>query len=192
MSMSNYKFKNQILYFLIFVSLISTTKYHERFNIERKFHELSGVDFTKSIKSKKIHSILGGLNWITPDFSQNPVKEISGIKYFLDLVKKEKNNKMVITNYSFVNAIVKDELNQISRWYPVDGTGFLFKKNNDYYNTFRDFIINRIKEKKINTIIITSDIPENFIGNYLNIECLIIDRHNQFVRRFYIKKNCKL
>ena len=135
---------------------------------------------------------MSGLNWITPDFRQNPSKEISGIKYFLDLVKKEKNNKMVITNYSFVNAIIEDELNQISRWYPVDGTGFPFEKNNDYYGIFRDFIINRIKEKKINTIIITSDIPENFIGNYLNIECLIIDRRNHFVKKFYIKKNCEL
>ena len=107
-------------------------------------------------------------------------------------MKKEKNNKMVITNYSFVNAIIEDELNQISRWYPVDGTGFPFEKNNDYYSIFRDFIINRIKEKKINTIIITSDIPENFISNYLNMECLIIDRPNNFVKRFYIKTNCKL
>ena len=192
MSRSNYKFKNQMFYFLIFVSIISTTKYHERFNIERKFHEFSGADFTKSISSKNIHPILSGLNWITPDFRQNPSKEISGIKYFLDLVRNEKNNKMVITNYSFVNAIIKGELNQISRWYPVDGTGFPFEKNNDYYNIFRDFITNRIKEKKINTIIITSDIPENFLGNYLNMECLIIDRHNHFVKRYYIKKNCEL
>ena len=192
MSRSNYKFKNQMIYFLIFVSLISTTKYHERFNIERKFHELSGANFNKSISSKNIHPILSGLKWITPDFRQNPSKEISGIKYFLDLVRKEKNNKMVITNYSFVNAIIKDELNQISRWYPVDGTAFPFEKNNDYYNIFRDFITNRIKEKKINTIIITSDIPENFLGNYLNMECLIIDRHNHFVKRYYIKKNCEL
>ena len=94
---------------------------------------------------------------------------------------------MVITNYSFVNAIIKGELNQISRWYPVDGTGFPFEKNNDYYNIFRDFITNRIKEKnKYHHYYFRYS--ENFLGNYLNMECLIIDRHNHFVKRYYIKK----
>ena len=88
---------------------------------------------------------MSGLNWITPDFRQNPSKEISGIKYFLDLVRNEKNNKMVITNYSFVNAIIKDELNQISRWYPVDGTGFPFEKNNQYYKILNNLIKKSIK-----------------------------------------------
>ena len=188
----NYKFKNQVIYFLIFITLVSTTKYHERFNIDRKFHELSGTDFTKSISAKNIHPILSGLKWITPDYKQNPKKEINDIKKFLELVKKEKGNKMVITNYSFINAIINENLNQLSRWYPVDGTGFPFKKNSAYYDSFKDFIIKRIKEKQIDTIIITSDIPDNFIGNYVNKKCLLLKEGDSTVKKFYIKKNCKL
>ena len=45
-------------------------KYHLRYNIERKFHELNNINFSKSVKGQTINKKLTGLNWITPENSR--------------------------------------------------------------------------------------------------------------------------
>ena len=54
-------------------------KYHLRFNENRKFHELVNVNFELSIDAQKIHRKLSRLNWITPEFKENPGEEINMI-----------------------------------------------------------------------------------------------------------------
>ena len=78
------------------ICFFSTTKYHFRFNENRKFHELSHVDFNSSIDAKVIDIKLSGLNWISP-FNENPNVEINLAKNAKKILMADKRNKMLIT-----------------------------------------------------------------------------------------------
>ena len=45
----------KIFYLIIFVVIFSTFKFHIRFNIDRKFHDLENVDKSKAIEAIQIH-----------------------------------------------------------------------------------------------------------------------------------------
>ena len=53
------------------------SKYHIRFNENRKFHELNYVDFNLSTDAKKIDRKFFGLKWITPEYKNSPEEEIN-------------------------------------------------------------------------------------------------------------------
>ena len=71
---------NILLYSIVIICIFSVTKYHFRFNEERKFNELENVDIKKSVNAGLIHSSLNGLRWITADYPEMPRKEIKAIK----------------------------------------------------------------------------------------------------------------
>ena len=72
----NYNYK--ISYLIIFVVLFATIKFHYRFNIDKKFHDLEGVDKSKSINANHIHENLENLKWISR--FENPEIEINVLK----------------------------------------------------------------------------------------------------------------
>ena len=131
---------------LILICLFITFKYHIRFNEERKFHEMSNVDFKLAIDAKIIDKKLSGLNWITPIFKKNPMNEINLIKEVVVILKNDQRKKMVLTNYSFVSSVLEENLNSPSRWYISNGSAYPLE-NNKYFNTYKNFIVNLIKKK---------------------------------------------
>ena len=62
----NYNYKKYLIYFLVCICLITTFKYHVRFNLEKKFHDLSNVSFNNSINGGLLDKKFKGLSWITP------------------------------------------------------------------------------------------------------------------------------
>ena len=48
--------------------VFATTKYHIRYNEQRKFNELEKVDLTKAIDAEILSTDLRGLKWITPKY----------------------------------------------------------------------------------------------------------------------------
>ena len=96
------KYKKYFSVFLIIFCLFVTLKYHFRFNDERRFHEMSEVNFDLSIDAKNIDKSFSGLKWITPIFPLNPEKEIKFLKEIINILNKENKNTMVLSNYSFL------------------------------------------------------------------------------------------
>ena len=65
--------------------MFAVTKYHLRYNEQRKFHRLEKVDLEKAVDANVIHTKLKGLKWITKTFSEEPNKEIEIILESIDL-----------------------------------------------------------------------------------------------------------
>ena len=61
-----------LVYFIVIIFLFSTIKYHIRFNENKKFMELSNVDFDLSINASSLDKRFNGLNWITPEYKNDP------------------------------------------------------------------------------------------------------------------------
>ena len=66
------------------------TKYHFRYNEQKKFMELENVNFQLAVDAGKINKMFSGLNWITTHFSQNPEQEIKNLIYPLLIILTSK------------------------------------------------------------------------------------------------------
>ena len=85
----NFNFKAIIL--ILLVVLFSTTKFHIRYNVDRKFHELEKVDKTNAIAAKEIHQNLKDLKWISS--SDDPNNESRILKKAINVIKNDKEKK---------------------------------------------------------------------------------------------------
>ena len=171
--------KNYIQYIRIFIIIFcmaATLKYHLRFNIERKFHELNNVQFSQAINSITLNKKFLGLKWITPG-TQNKSEIISEIKFLkkvINILKSDKSSKMVLSNYSFFSVLIEENVSGYSRWYPGDNSAFP-TKGDEYFENYRDLIISVFQKRKINTIYILPDINEKNLLDYVDSKCF--DRH---------------
>ena len=96
------KFKTIIFLIILILSFSITAKYHLRFNENRKFHDLINVDLDLSKKAHLIDEKFKGLQWITPDYKDNPEKEINFLKYTLKILEKDKRKKNGSYQLSFL------------------------------------------------------------------------------------------
>jgi len=163
--------KNYILHFILLFCLLVTLKYHMRFNVERKFHELNNTTIQNSINASKINKKLSGLNWKSPYFA-DPKKEVNIINTFILVLNKDKANKMIITEYNFFSSILGKKFYSPSRTY--DSISYP-KKNSKYFKKYKHHLINIIKKNKIKKIYIfqpatTADIS-SLVYAYIDQEC---------------------
>ncbi len=184
--------KKILIYTMLALCFFSTFKYHKRFNLERKFHEMANIDFDNSSPAKQLDNKFFGLKWITPiglekDKVLKEMKSIKGIKNFLENDKRE---KMVVTHYAFFSVLLEENLNAPSRWYPMDGTGFPIK-DSKYYDNYVNFLINLIKEKKIKVIYITGNVSPGAIFNYINPNCFKKEIIFPNLASYLLKKDCE-
>ena len=182
-------FNNTIFLLIIFIfTTFATQKYHFRFNEGRKFHELSGVDFSKSIDAKAIDSKLKNLKWITP-FEEDPASEIDIIIKAKEYISNNKNNLMVITNYSFFSALSNKKLHSPIRWHVENGNSHPLLQN-EYYSFYKNFLIKKINDKNINEIIIIGIDNPNYINNLLSNNCNIDKNIINPTLISHLLKNC--
>ena len=155
---------NKIMQFLVIILVTFTSiKYHNVYNVKRKFMDLQFVDLSKAIDASLIDVKLKNLKWITPYYyGKNPEKEISLIKSAVDILKNDKREKMVITNYQFFSLILEKNLNIPNRWslhhhnlYPI--------KNHKYFEYYKDFFNKKLKSSKIDVIYIVKSHPKESI-----------------------------
>ena len=188
----NHKYKDYLIYFLILVCLTATFKYHLRFNLEKKFHEFNNVNFNNSINGKILDKKFKSLNWITPGTKEKKeaIEEIKFLKEILEILKADKEKKMLFTNYSFFSVLSGESVNSITRWFPGDDSAFPVK-GNKFYDTYRNFLLKQIKSKEIINIYLISDVYENYLLDYLPLECLKKTKIHKHLSKFKINDKCQ-
>jgi len=173
---------------LIIICIFITVKYHLRFNEGRKFHELGYVDFQTSSKAEQIDKKFNGLKWITPEFSDNPQKEILLINKIKLHLLSDNRTKMLISNYSFFSVILNEKLFSPSRWHLLDGTDYPIK-GNKYFKSYKDLIINLIKKNNIKVIYTIYPIESSAIYTYIDKSCFIENKISEALMSYEVK-NC--
>ena len=167
----------------------SVSKYHLRFNEERKFNELEGIDISKSIDAEIIDKKLKGLKWITylnPDY---PEREAKNILEIMNIYKKDKKNKMLITEYQFISPILNIYDNSPNQWhhpsvsFPLEG--------NKYYDVYKNFFISSLKKNKIKHIYETREDDKIITKLILNQNCYSKERMARMLVKLILNYNCK-
>ncbi len=182
------KKRKLISIFLIIVCIFSTTKYHDRFNIQRKLHDFKDTNFKNSIDAQVISKKLFGLKWITPEFNKDPQKEIDMIIDTKNVLNKDKRKKIVFSNHSVLYILLEDKIYSPGRWYAGDGSTHPIP-NNKYYDKYKKFLLNLIIKNDIEVIFVVS-MKNDTVYNYINRECLTEKKFSSFLSSFDIKKNC--
>jgi len=139
-------FNNKILiYFIITTLIITTIKYHLRFNEHKKFMELVDADFNKAINAKILDNKLYGLQWISPHYVNNPDLELDILNEAKKIIIENQENKIIITDYQILSAITGNLLFAPNKWFDALS---IPSENNKYFETYKLFFISKIKNQK--------------------------------------------
>ena len=187
-----FKNKNYFVSLLIILCLATTFKYHYRFNVDRKFHELNYVDLSKNIKATSLSGKFKGLKWITPGTTtkKKAQEEINYLSNVQKILKQDKKKKLLITNYSIFSVLLNQKTNSYSRWFPGKNNSAFPIKGDKFYNTYQKFIISIILNKNIESIYILSDVDESNLLNYVDLKCLDRNILENNILRFDVNSNC--
>ena len=149
--------------------------------------DLQNVDLSKSIDASLIDIKLKNLKWITPPFSQNPKREIDLIKQTIEVLKKDKRKKMMITEYQFFSLILEENLNIPNRWYTHDNNSYPLE-NHKYYNFYKEHFTKLIKKNNIEVIYITGDSKIKNFKIYMDNICFTEEEINEISKMHELKK----
>lgn len=186
---NNLNKKNLILYFIIGLCIFSVTKYHLRYNENRKFHRLEKTDFSKAVDASAIHKQLKGLKWITNHYQNEPGTEIENINESLKILKKEKGRFSIITDYLFIPAILNVDDISPNQWYHPTVSFPL--KDQKYYEDYKTFFIKKLKKNKITKILIVGNGLENLLLSTFDKNCFKKSQLGKITFRLELKDSCK-
>ncbi len=161
----------KIIILLIIVVLFVTIKFHYRYNVDRKFHDLENINKSLALNANLIHPNLNNLKWITKN--DEPSNEVKILKIALNKIKDEKRNVSLITHYQFFSTVLNKDLNILNRWYLWDNNTHP-TENHKYFNIYKSFINKNIRSNDIKAIYLLgqeNEILFNNIKNYFTDLC---------------------
>ena len=182
--------KKYFVHFVLIIFIISTFKYHLRFNQNKKFMDLVSADISLAVDAGQLDSRLSGLQWITPHYLQNPQNEINFLINVKNILSETKERKMIITDYQFFSSLIKNKFASPNKWY--DNRSIPDKKNK-YYNMHKNFFLSKIKEKKIEYLFFIGKHKHkmSFFKEFINEnECVASEQIDELLVKFDISK-CK-
>ena len=152
-------FDNKLLTsFVFFILVLATLKFHIRFNENKKFMELSGVDLNLAVDAKQISTSLQGLKWISPEYSDNPLEEIKFINNAKEKILMDNTMKIIISDYQILPSIIGLKTVSPNKWFDILSVP---AEENKYFLSYKNFFLESINNQKIETIYLIGE-KENF------------------------------
>ena len=142
--------KRYFINFFLILSLVSTIYYHQKYISKRDTLLLRNLDLKQSINAGVFSKKLVNLKWLTHHYPNNPKKEIQNLLSAMEFLKKDKQKKMLVTDYQFISVIMSINDNSAARiwWrhhiYPVQG-----KK---YFEEWKKFLLSKIQNENIKIV----------------------------------------
>ena len=170
-NLNNLKINYKIFYLLIFVVLFATIKFHLRFNIDRKFHDLENVDKSKAIKANQINPNFKNLKWISK--FDDPENELKVIKQAIEVISGDRREKTLITHYQFMSTFTEEPLNILNRWYLWDNNTHP-TEDHKYFELYKSLVNENIKKNKVKVIYLLgqeNEIKFENVKNYFTETC---------------------
>ena len=167
----NLKINPKIFYVIIFFVVFATTKFHLRFNMDRKFHDLENINKDKAIEASIINKNLNSLKWISK--FDEPDNEIEVIKKAIKLISNDERKKTLVTHYQFISTITDKPSHILNRWYLWDNNTHP-TENHKYFEIYKSLVNRNINKNKIKVIYLLgheNEIKFENIKNYFTDIC---------------------
>ena len=179
--------KKYFLVLIIFITLGSTIYNITKYANSRKFMDLEKIELDKAISAVKIDKKLNGLKWISPIYPDNPNLEINLLKETIKLINDDKQNKMLITHYQFISAIINQPIFSPARTYASNNTSYP-TEGSKFFESYKSFFNNRIEEKQIKVIYLIKPLKEETITDFIDKDCYTKINKNEILTIYKIKK----
>lgn len=179
-------FDNKLLTsFVFFILVLATLKFHIRFNENKKFMELSGVDLNLAVDAKQISTSLQGLKWISPEYSDNPLEEIKFINNAKEKILMDNTKKIIISDYQILPSIIGLKTVSPNKWFDILSVP---AEENKYFSSYKNFFLESINNQKIETIYLIGE-KEIFLKNIFKNGCSNTEVINKKLKKINIT-NC--
>ena len=182
----NYFNNQKLIYFLIFIIIISTVKFHLRFNMDKKFMELNNIDINLAIDGKEIHPKFSGLKWITPNYPKNPMKEVSLLKNTKEEIDMENKKKIIISDYQFLPYILNLKHFAPNKWFDNLSVP---NKQSPFFEKYKVFFTKKLKEQNVKIIFIVGKNKINYLDKIFIENCFTKEDLNEITFKLDIS-NC--
>jgi len=179
-----YKVKKFLYYILIVILAISSFKFHERFNIEKKFMDMDKVNLMNTKKAVILDQSLKNLRWITPYYPENPEYELKKLTELKEILLKDTTNKIIMTNYQILPSITNLKNIAPNKWFDVQSVPNI---NSEYYQLYKNFFINSLKSQNIKTIYLMG-YKIKYLRDILKNNCYEIIPVNEIASKIDISK----
>jgi len=183
-----FKDKKYILPLLLFLSIASTSYYAYKYIHKRDFMDLRNANIENAVNAKTIDKKLNGLKWITPLYPEDPQKEILNLKQTISILKKDKRVKTIITDYQFLSVIMSIYDNSPSQvWF---GYHVNPEKGSKYYKIYKNFLINKIKENKVEVVYVIKPLwgGNDIFEKVLNKNCILKNNINASLESYLLQE----
>ena len=181
-----FKNKKYIFYFLIFLSISSTVYYHQSYIDNRRFMDLEKINLENAINAKILDERFDKLKWITNVYPENPKQEIKQLNEAMEIIKNDKRNKVLVTDYQFISVLLSIYDNSPVRfWFEYHGYP---TKENKYHSVYKKFFIEQLIKNRIQIIYIINPLygDKNVLKDILDKNCLIKVNHTKILESFTI------
>ena len=165
LNLKNSNYDSKLIFLIIFIVIFSTVKFHYRFNIDRKFHDLENIDKSKAVKASLIHQNFKDLKWINK--FEDPNKEVIVIKKAIELLKQDEREKILITHYQFISTILDKNYNILNRWYLWDNNTHP-TENHKYFKFYKSMVNKNVKSSNAQVIYLLGQENEILFDNVKN------------------------
>lgn len=167
------KNKNNLFFLslLIVFNIFITFKYHEKFNVDRKFMDLQNIDKSKTIKASNISEKLKGLRWVTLTNQTKIKDEVKLLQDSIEFLRLNKNNSMIISHYQFINSEINHSVYSPNRWYTADGVSYPLK-DNKFFDYYVDFFKTQLVKNQISKIYTIYPLNEKSFNFVLKSNCI--------------------
>ena len=146
----NFSNKKYIIYFLLFLSIVSTAHYGIKYINKRDFMDLRKINMEKSIDARSLDHKLSGLKWITTLYPDDPEKEINNLKEAINIIKNDSKNKAIVTDYQFISVVLSIyDFSPSQVWFNYHVNP---EKGSKYYNIYKEFFYNKLKENDVQVV----------------------------------------
>ena len=185
-----FKHRKFILYFFILLSLSSTIWYYYNYIDNRKFLSLDKVSIKNTIDAKILDERLMNLKWINVLYPIDPEEEVINLKKAIEIIRKDKRNKTIVTDYQFISVFLDTYDNSPNRvWH--EGANYPFE-NNEYYILYKKFFISKLKENRVEIIYTLSplwgeDDPDNILKPLSDKKCIKKTVITNILNSYFIK-----
>ena len=184
--------KKYLIYFILIVFIFSTTKYHIRFNHNKKFIELINANFNLAQNPTQLDERLRGLKWITPNYTDRPKDEIDLLIDTKNILTEQKARKVIVSDYQFFSSLLNNKFASPNKWYDDLSVP---NKENKYYNNYRNFFLSKINNNKIKHIYFIGEDKHvmDFFIELKNInECIVSNKINELLVEFNMNECSKI
>ena len=185
-------FKKDYLNIYFFMTLIfcSTIYYGYKYVNKRNFMDLNNADISKSVGAEVFDEKLIGLKWITPQYPNTPIEEISNLKKAIEIIKNDTSKKIIVTDYQFISVILSTYDNSPNKvWYSFH---VYPTKNDAYFDLYQNFFKEKIKDLNIQTVYTVKPLygDDDVLKDILPNECREKVFLTNILEKQIIKKKC--